>query len=117
MHQGVCYAEVTHAVLCFNNSAALLMAAAWPPLVCMTLGHVLLPSQTSFKAYMRQLGLQYGEGLVGSKLWLLRCDQQAAAAAAAGEAQLGAELWMPAEVAAFHESSGEHEVRMVEGNA
>jgi hypothetical protein len=71
---------------------------------------LLLLLQTSFKAYMRQLGQQYGgKGLVGSKLWLLRCDQHAAAAA--GDVQLGVELWMPAEVTAFHDCSGEHEVR------
>jgi hypothetical protein len=63
---------------------------------------------------MRQLGQQYGgEGLVGSKLWLLRCDQHAAAA---GDVQLGVELWMPAEVTAFHDSSGEHEVRHAGGS-
>jgi hypothetical protein len=62
---------------------------------------------------MRQLGQQYGgNGLVGTKLFLLRCDQQSAAAAAAdGDMQLGVDLWMPAEVTAFDDSSGEHEVR------
>jgi hypothetical protein len=68
---------------------------------------------------MRQLGQQYGgEGLVGGKLWLLRCDQHAAAtAAAADDVQLGTELWMPAEVTAFNDSSGEHEVRHADGSA
>jgi hypothetical protein len=60
---------------------------------------------------MRQLGQQYGgSGLVGAKLFLLRCDQHIDAAAEGG-VQLGEDLWMPAEVTAFNDSSGEHEVR------